>query len=574
MQNGGGYSRARVARAEGTEATEARRRWGAVDERRLVLVLLAVAAIAAAVLLISWDSRLTFIADDWMLLVKRQGWGAAYFLKPFHGNIVAGPGLLYKLMREVFGLGSATPYYWVSIGTFVASGVLLFAYVRRRVGDWLALAAAVLLLFLGAAFEDLLWVFQIGYFGSVAAGLGMLLALEREDDTGDRVACGLLAVSLAFSSVGLVFAIGVLVDLATGRRPRRRRAYVALLPVGLFALWWLGWGHTAESHVTMDNLLGTPKFVFESAAAGFTSLLGLATGDGSEPSQPHLIWGEVVLVGVTLALAAKVARERKLSRWLLVVLAIGLAFWIVAGLNRNVSRLPTSSRYQYPSAVFLLLILAELLRGVRLPRVAVVPLAALCGLAIWGGTDLMHREYTERWVPYADGVRSSLAAVEIAGPSADPHYQVLFPPELQASARAYLAVSERYGSPAFSEAELSGRTQGERERADLILAQSLGLALHPPPGGQAGEQCEALEATSAGYSGLTLYPGEFIIRNESLTEVEVMLSRFAEGFPVSLGPLPPGEPAALSIPADRSPRPWNLGLVGSGPVLLCIPSAG
>ena len=542
--------------------------------KALPIFILAIAAVASAVLLISIDSHLTFIADDWMLLVKRQGWGAAYFLKPFHGNIVVAPALVYKIMRAIFGMGSATPYYVAAILTFVGSAVLLFVYLRRRVGDWLALCAAILILFLGAAFEDLLFAFQIGYFASVAAGLGMLIALDREDDHGDRLGCLLLVVSLAFSSVGLAFAVGALLDLAIGRRPRRRRAYVALLPIALYGLWWLGWGHTAQNHLSGHNLVGTPKYVFKAAAAGITSLLGLATGDGSEPSQPHLIWGKLILIVGILLLGWRIVRERKISRGLAVALAIGLAFWFAAGVNRDISRLPTSSRFQYPSAVFLLLIAAEMLRGLRVPRLVIVPAAVVTGLAIAGGISLMHREYSERWVPYADSLRSSLAAIQIAGSSANPHFQVVFPPDIEASTRAYFLASDKYGSPAFSEAELAARSQSERESADLTLAQALGLALHPPGGSGKTIACQTLQASAAGYTGVTLLHGGFTFANRSGGSVEVFLGRFAEGFPVSLGPLPTGVTTALMIPTDGSRRPWNLGLTGNGPVQLCTTEPG
>jgi len=537
------------------------------------ILVLAIAVVVSAVLLISIDSHLTFITDDWVLLVKRQGWGAPYFLKPFHGNILVAPALVYKLIREIFGMGSATPYYVVAILTFVTSAVLLFVYLRRRLGDWFALCAAILVLFLGAAFEDLLFAFQIGYFASVAAGLGMLIALDREDDHGDRLACLLLVVSIAFSSVGLAFAAGAVLDLILGRRPRRRRAYVALIPIALYGLWWLGWGHTAQSHLSGHNLVDTPKFVFKAAAAGVTSLLGLATGDGSEQSQPHLIWGKLILIVGLLLLGWQFVRERKISRGLAVALAIGLAFWIAAGVNRNLDRLPTSSRYQYPSAVFLLLIAAEMLRGVKVPRWVVVPAVVVTGFAIAGGISLMHREDSERWVPYANSIRSSLAAVQIAGASADPHFQVVFSPETKASAKAYFLATNNYGSPAFSERELAARSQSERESADFTLAQALGLALHAPSG-ERTIACQLMQASDAGYTGVTLLHGGFTLTNRSGGSVEVLLGRFAEGFPVSLGPVEDGLKTALEIPADESPRPWNLGVVGSGPVQLCTTEPG
>lgn len=540
-----------------------------VPTDRLPVLLLGLATLVSGIWLIGLDSRLTFIADDWMLLVKRQGWTLDYFLHPFHGNIVAAPGLVYRLMLEVFGMGSATPYYCVAIAAFLASAVLLFVFARRRVGEWPALIGAVLVLFLGAAFEDLFFAFQIGYFASVAAGLGMLLALDREDERGDRVACALAVVSLAFSSVGIAFVAGAVVDVALGRRPRLRRAYVALLPIALYLLWWVGWGHVANTNVSFDNALATPKFVFEAASGGIVSLAGLATGDGSEPDQPHLIWGKLLLVAGLVLLVIRFWRERRFPRGLAVALAIGLAFWGIAGLNAEESRLPTSSRYQYPSAVFLVLIAAEALRGLRIPRAGVAVAAGIAAAAIYGGVSLAEREHEERWVPYADSLRSRLAAVEIAGEVGDPTYPVDFPPDVRAPAGHYLSAAREYGSPAFSPAELEGRPIEEQLSADLIIAQMLGLALVPPDPGERILGCQPLTATADGYTEITLLHGGFRLANRGEGEVEVLLSRFAGEHSVVLGSLGPGQTTSLEIPVDGSDRPWGLGLRGEGAVRLC-----
>ena len=481
------------------QGTNGRRgRWQAAIPRDAPVALLAGAALVSAVWLLRLDSQLTFVADDWMLLVKRQGWSLDYFLHPFHGNVVAGPALAYKLMREVFGMGSATPYYAVAIACFVASAILLFAYLRRRVGDWLALLAATLVLFLGAAFEDLLFAFQIGYFAGAVTGLGALLALDREDERGDLIACGLLTISVFFSSVGIAFAAGAVVDLALGRKPRLRRYYVAFVPIALYLVWWLGWGHEAQQHVSWHNFVTTPEFVFKAASAGIVSPMGLATGDGSEPSQPHLIWGQILLVVGAILLIVQAVKRGGISRGLGVALAIGLTFWILAGVNRDVSRLPTSSRFQYPSAIFILLIAGEMLRGVRIPRAVIAVAAIGTGAAVVGGVSLLEREHEERWVPYADSLRSSLAAVEIAGPRAEPGFPVFFPPDIKAPAHAYLTTVEEYGSPAFSEEDLAGRPGSERASADLTIAQALGLALLPPDPTRRVRACQVLKATADG----------------------------------------------------------------------------
>ena len=139
-------------------------------------------------------------------------------------------------------MGSALPYRVVSTALFLLSAALLFVFLRRRVGDWPAVAATAIVLFLGAAWEDLLWSFQMTYFGSMAAGLGALLALERGDRRGEAVACALLVVSVVFGSLGLSFAIGAAVYVLL-LPERRRRLYVFLVPLAVYALWWLGWGH-------------------------------------------------------------------------------------------------------------------------------------------------------------------------------------------------------------------------------------------------------------------------------------------------------------------------------------------
>lgn len=540
-----------------------------VGERRAALVCLGIATLASAIWLFSLDSQLTFVSDDWELLVTRHGWGPDYFLDPYHENIVIGPAVLYKLLLTIFGMGSALPYYCVSLGLFLTSAVLLFVFARRRVGDWPALVGAVLILFLGAAFEDLFWAFQMGYFGAMVAGLGMLLALDREDERGDAIACALLGLALAFSSLGLAFVAGAAVAIATGRRPRAKRAYVALLPISLYILWWAGWGHAAESNFSAGNIAELPAFVYNAAAAGIVSLLGLATGDGSEPDQPHLIWGQLLLIPVLAGIGWRIYRERGVPRGLAVVLAVGLFFWVAAGLVQYADRLPTSSRYQYASAIFLLLIAAEALRGLRIPRLAVGVAAGVTVFALTGGIPLAEREHEERWQPTGEYLRSTLAAVDIAGESADPGFRIAFAPAPVATAARYLDAKADYGTPAYTEAELEARPEAEKEGADLTLAQALGLALAEPAPGTRTIACEVLQASAEGAVGVTLLRGGFTLANETAADVEVMLSRFAVGFPVSLGSLPAGVKTELRIPVDSSERPWNLALRGAGPVRLC-----
>src|ERR1700704_3910534 len=187
-----------------------------------VSVLLGIAALAAVALLLMWGSKLTFLLDDWEFLLYRPGFNADSILAPHGEHISIAPILIYKALLATVGMGSSVPFLAVSIALFLATAILLFIYLRRRVDPWLALLGATIVLFLGPAFDDLLWDFQMGFLGSLACGLGALLLLERGDRRGDGLACALLSVGTAFSSLGLPFIAAACVDVGLrGERLRR-----------------------------------------------------------------------------------------------------------------------------------------------------------------------------------------------------------------------------------------------------------------------------------------------------------------------------------------------------------------
>ena len=233
-------------------------------------------------------------------------------------------------------------------------------------GGWLALAGVLPILFLGSSWDDLLWPFQIGYFGSMAGGVGALLALEREDRAGDLLACALLALSLSFSSVGIPFAAGVAVHVLTGPGIGRR-AWWSLVPIALYALWWLGFGSEAENNASFDNLLGAPKYVVEGFA--LQHRLPARPGDHAGAVSDHL----AQLGGAVAARRAGARRRPPATPREGAAVAAGDArdrgrLLVLAGLNTTIGRGPDAGRYQYVGAILLLLVAAELLRGVRIPR--------------------------------------------------------------------------------------------------------------------------------------------------------------------------------------------------------------
>ena len=135
------------------------------------------------------------------------------------------PVAVYKALVGAFGMTSTAPFRVVSTLLLAATAVLLFSFLRRWVGDWLALFGVILMLFLGPGWNDILWPFEMSLVGSLAAGIGMLLALERGDRLGDRVACALLTVAVLCSSLGISFVLATAADLARSGLPWRVRVF-------------------------------------------------------------------------------------------------------------------------------------------------------------------------------------------------------------------------------------------------------------------------------------------------------------------------------------------------------------
>ena len=259
-------------------------------------VVLAVAVATSGVLLLVLLSHLTFFGDDWDPLLYRRGFNLAVLLRPHAEHIFLAPILIYKGIQATIGMESLLPYAVVSTASFLASVVLLFFYLRGRVGGWLALAGVLPVLFMGTAWEVLLLPISINFTGSMAAGIGALLALERKDGPDDALACALLVVSLAFSELALCFVLGAAVWMILARRSWSR-VYVIAVPLVLYAGWYAGWGHTAESHLSLRNVVHSPIYLLKGLAASASSLLGVpnsvrtAAAEGRLPLVPLIVIG-------------------------------------------------------------------------------------------------------------------------------------------------------------------------------------------------------------------------------------------------------------------------------------------
>lgn len=516
--------------------------------RRAAPAALALVCAASAVTLVALGTRLTFFNDDWSFVMERPG-----LLDDHNGHLSALPIAIYRVLIGVFGLDSQWPFRVLLAAAVAAVGVVMYLLVAERVGRVAGVAAAALIVFLGPAWEDLLWSFQIGFVGSLATGLGALLALERGRD---RLACALLVASVALSDLALPFIAAAGISVLVQRRPRA--LWVPAVPGALFVVWFLAYGRDAPSLITSDNLTGLPRYVLDSAASGMDSLFGLGAGGWFEDSGG---WGKPLVGLAVVAVAAERLRGWRPAPGVLIFLGGALAFWVLAGANFTPGREPQASRYQLVHVTFLLLIAAELLRGVRVAR-WVVGLAAAFALvalgsnlaALGSGDDFMRE--------HAANARAALGALDLARDTAPPGLRltpaVARDPFLSPiTARRYFERRDAHGTPAWSAAEIAAGPQRARAVADAVLVAATRTRLEPAGdprdssgGPQATAGCRALEPAPSMTGArprveTRLPPRGATITNLGTEPASVGVRRFA-AIPTKLGDLAGGASARVA----------------------------
>jgi hypothetical protein len=364
--------------------------------------------------------------------------------------------LIYSVLLNTVGMRTYVPYMAVLLALHATTVVLLFEVVRRRAGDLIGIGAAVLLLVMGAAWENLLWAFQIGFVGSVACGLGALLLIPRM-----WAAMLLLLGSLMFSGIGLFFLIAAAVWLAL--TPDRRKDLLWLAPVAVaLAAWYLAYGRS-----------GAPPA--PTSLAANLAALPLYTVWGLGSSVAGLI-GEGGLVGPVMLLLALAAlgfswRRRRPDGFNLGIAAALLAFYLVLGLNRAQLgyQQSGSGRYVYEGAVFWLLLLAGPARDLPWRGTWRPALVACVFVACFNSGVLLYAysaAKTEQMLREAADLQA--LATERGDPCLNPSAIVdpLVMPQITSPPEYYRAV-DRYGYPAAGIPVVRG-PDFDRARTNLL----------------------------------------------------------------------------------------------------------
>ncbi len=531
--------------------------------RNAPVLLLGAALLTAAVMVLALTWHYTFLQDTWDYLINRRSLTADTILTPHNEHIVVIPVLIEWAFLQVFGMDTAKPEIILLAISLVTTAALFFVYVARRVGQWPALFATVLILCLGPAWELLLWPFEISLIGSVLFGLAMLLALEREDGVGDLLACLFLTLSFGFSSLAIPFAAAAfVVVMQSPRARRRRRAYVFLIPIVLYGVWYLGWGSDAESHLSARNVLASPRYVAEAMAIGVGNLFGLGTNpvDG----MAEKIWGAILLTILVIGIVWRKLQRPGIDPRFWPVAAAAATNWFLMAFNQMPGRDPVASRYQYASCIFILMLGANLLAGERIGRRGIVLGAVVTALAIGPNLIVLENgsDFFDSQTVYT---RADTAAIEIARRTVDPEFQLT--PEVAGApalvniyAAPYLEAVDEFGSPAYSLSELEATSPAVRTQLDILLSKALPIKARVLPNSYdraGGENCMATGGKS---DEVKIDPGTTRVEVAPGPEVVISLRRFATiGYPVNLTVAEGGSTTLLRVPRDEAPqKPWYL----------------
>jgi hypothetical protein len=258
---------------------------------------------------------------------------------------------------------------------------------------------------------------------------------------------------------------------------------------------------------------------------------------------------------------------RRITPRVAAVTVILLGFWFLSGLNTNPLSPPSVGRYQYLGIVLLVLVLAELLRGAVLGRVATA-IVVFVGFAAALSNAPELNDAAKGIATLSQQERGGLAALELARDRVDPGLVLTEENSdvnylLEVDARSYLAAVDEHGSPAYTADELQRASEPARAAADKVFGAALRVGLRPALG--VAGSCRTVESPAT-----VPIPGAGLVFRAKADGVHLSLRRYAtDSFPLALGPLPADQPELLQIPADRSTQPWTAGLTGRGRVSIC-----
>jgi hypothetical protein len=489
---------------------------------------------------------------------------------PHSGHLIAVSRLLYRGIFETLGSGYL-PFRLLSLGAVFLAVGLLFAWSRKRVGDYVALAPCLVLLFFGSDSRHLILGNGFTVVFAIACGLAALLALEHRSRRGDIVACAALCLGVLTYTTALPFVVGAAIAILLGS-DRWRRIWVPLLPVLIYGAWriWLRLSDAVVWRGDTDpaNLLLLPSWTYQSLSAVMNALTGLAYDfSGAELPAADAAAGPALALLVLVAVGWRIRGGRP-SSWLWVALATALALFasqVLAWIPD--AREPGEARYLYPGAFVVLLVLFETMRDKSVGKTGLIAIWIVAFSGFATNATMVH-DQGQGFAVRGEFVRAETTAAKLL------HQSTAFVPGASA-----VPGPERYIEPAvdllgdaedsygigLSEGELAGQSPEIRTLVDTLLGEGIGVGLAQSTGSPGDPGCEWFAAEGK-EAVVTLPPGGASLF--SRTGGEVSLGRFGDRFEVSVGELEPRRKMQVFLPVDPYSRPWQAS-VGAPRVAVC-----
>lgn len=321
-----------------------------------------------------------FFFDEWDIIWQPEA--AKRFIEGHNGHWSAVPIAVWTLLQNSLGLGSYIPFVAVAIATHLVVAHLLWRLLKHSGGTpWIATALTTVFVFFGAAGENLLWAFQMGFMGAIAFGLGALLIAVRPTLPSGNVVAIVALLTVGAATAGTVLPFFVAVALVAWYRHGWAKALISVgVPSLIYLIWYVivaGPNPTAifRAEGIGQILAGIPEFVGTMFVGAYDASTPVP-GFGIVVVTAIGVWGVLVAARQSMTVATVVA---------LSMLAAGLVFGVLTGYSRAKLGAGSAdeSRYIYIVAVFTLpavaLILSRITRD-AIARTAVV--VALIGVVL------------------------------------------------------------------------------------------------------------------------------------------------------------------------------------------------
>lgn len=258
--------------------------WTTTD-RAARRAFLAAVALAVVVWIVVGRSQ-WFIRDDWAYLITRDyvrnvaGW-RRWLFEPTAGHWMTVPILIYRGLRNLFGLDSYWPFLSVNLALHLGIVLAVRQHIRRvGASEWTNTLISSTLLIFGAGWENIVFAIQITCNLSLLAFLVQLLLVDHEGpvDRRDVLGSALAVIGVMSSGFGVFFFFGIAIFLALHRR--WIALAVAVVPQGIALAWWaLTWGGKSSEPRPPGSVSQINTFALHGMLAVFDSLtatIGLA----------------------------------------------------------------------------------------------------------------------------------------------------------------------------------------------------------------------------------------------------------------------------------------------------------